>query len=236
MASLNLNQPADSMPSTFDAHASAVTGYKGIQMPANNQGDQVYDRNTDSNSPENNLHQNASGMPQGMYVASFDATGAYSTGAMGLNTMMMPNWGNSASGMDQGTSMTTDQTFQQIFLYQQQQQYMMAMASSINTFGGFPGAYCNMEALYGEAGWGHHNIMNNMALHNFSTGDSQAGTDNANISMNLLHNMHHELLMQQQMTLLAQQTQAQHQHQQHQQQPYCGSNGASSRMSNMWVN
>ncbi len=75
-----------------------------------------------------------------------------------------------------------------------------------------------------------------MALHNFSTGDSQAGTDNANISMNLLHNMHHELLMQQQMTLLAQQTQAQHQHQQHQQQQYCGSNGASSRMSNMWVN
>ncbi len=171
-----------------------------------------------------------------MYVASFDATGAYSTGAMGLNAMMMPNWGNSASGMDQGTSMTTDQTFQQIFLYQQQQQYMMAMASSINTFGGFPGAYSNMEALYGEAGWGHHNIMNNMALHNFSTGDSQAGTDNANISMNLLHNMHHELLMQQHMTLLAQQTQAQHQHQQHQQQPYGGSNGASSRMSNMWVN
>jgi len=209
MASLNLNQPAAALPSTFDVHASVGAGYKGIQMPANNQGDQVYDRN--SYNPENNLHQNASGMPQGMYGAGFDATGAYSTSAMGLNAMMMPNWGNSAFGMDQGTSMTTDPTFQQIFLYQQQQQYMMAMASSINAFGGFPGAYSNMAPLYGEAGWGHHNIMNNNALHNFSSEDSQAGTGNANISMNPLHNMHHALLMQQQMALLAQQTQAQQQ-------------------------
>jgi hypothetical protein len=68
-----------------------------------------------------------------------------------------------------------------------------------------------MAPLYGEAGWGHHNIMNNNALHNFSSEDSQAGTGNANISMNPLHNMHHALLMQQQMALLAQQTQAQQQ-------------------------
>jgi hypothetical protein len=207
MASLNLNQPAAALPSTFDAHASAGAGYEGIQVPANNQEDQLDDGNT-YNSPENNLQQqNASaGMPQGMYGAGFDATGAYSTCAMGFNAMMMPNRDNSAFGMDQVTSMTTEQTFQQLLLYQQQQQYMMA----INAFGGFPGAYGNMAALYGYGGM--PNTMNYNALYNFSSEDSHAGTGNANISMNPLHNMHHALLMQQQMAFLAQQTQAQQQH------------------------
>jgi hypothetical protein len=196
MASLNLNQPA-AVP-TFDAHANVGAGYEGIQMPANNNGGQVYGRNN-YDSADNTFQQHTGAqMPQGMYGVGLDSTGvASSTGAMGLNAKMMLNM-NSAFGMEQDTATPTGQTSQQSLLYQQQQQYMMAMASSINSFGGFPGAYSNMAALYGAYGMGAGysagyggmpnsmgyggmpNAMNNANLQSYSGNSTGQGYGNSN--------------------------------------------------------
>ena len=298
MASLNLNQPA-AVP-TFDAHANVCTGYEGIQMPANNNGGQVYGRNT-YDAPDSTFQQNTGAqVPQGMYGAGFDSTGvASSTGAMGLNAKMMLNM-NSAF-IEQDTSTPTGQTSQQSLLYQQQQQYLMAMANSL---GGFPGAYGNMAALYGpysmgagySAGYGgmpnsmgyggmpnamntanlqsysgnstgqgygnshnkqHHNRKqpnyntgfggyaggnsygnnNGTALPNFSSGDYQSANPNLNMYNNMMGNMGSDSSSQFQSSYAYAQQQQQQQHLQPQQhQPFGGSLGASSRMSNMWSN
>jgi len=299
MASLNLNQPA-AVP-TFDAHANVGAGYEGIQMPANNNGGQVYGRNT-SDAADSTFQQNTGAqMSQGMYGAGFDSTGvASSTAAMGVNAKMMLNM-NSAFGIEQDTATSTGQTSQQSLLYQQQQQqqqqqFMMAMASSINGFGGFPGAYGNMAALYGAYGMGagysagyggmpnsmgyggmpnamtnanlqsysgnstgqgygnsntkqHHNRKqpnyntgfggyaggnsygnnNSTALQNFSSGDCQSA--NPNMYSNMMGNMGSDNSSQFQSSYAYPQ---QLQPQQHQ--PFGGSSGASSRMSNMWSN
>ena len=182
MASLNLNQPAAApAPSAFDAHANATASYDGIgQMPANNSG-KMY----------GSFQQNTGlQMPQGMYGgAGFDATGvASSTGAMGFNAKMMPQQNfTSTFGMDQDTSAPTGQTSQQSLLYQQQQ-YMMAMASGMNGYGGFPGAYGNMAAMYGYGlgagyGAGYGGMPNSMGYggmpNTMNTGTSQGYSGNS---------------------------------------------------------